>query len=359
MIESDQTEALCARVLAALEQDAPLALQGSGSKSFLGLTGGGTPLDVSGHRGVVHYAPEELVLTVRTGTPLKEVEALLAERGQMLAFEPPHFGSGATIGGTFAAGLSGPRRAAAGSARDFVLGMRFINGRGEILRVGGEVIKNVAGYDLSRLMVGAFGTLGLMLDVSLKVLPQPRAELTLVHETRDVAQAIGKLCELAARPLPISASCLEEGRLSLRLSGAESAVEQAAQQLGGERLSEGAAFWRDLREQRLAFFDDTRPLWRVSLPPATSPLSETLAANGDCLIEWGGAQRWLKTTAAPEAIYAAAGAAGGHATLYRNAPADAVRFQLLPTALMAIHKRLKAALDPKGIFNPGRMYPDF
>lgn len=356
--DTDCTDQLRTRVLEALEQAAPLALSGSGSKSFLGPCGGGTPLDVAGHRGVVHYAPEELVLTVRAGTRLSEVEALLAEKNQMLAFEPPHFGPAATIGGTFAAGLSGPRRATAGSARDFVLGMRFINGRGEVLRVGGEVIKNVAGYDLSRLMVGAFGTLGLILDVSLKVLPRPRAERTLVQDVRDRAQAIGQLCAWAGKPLPITATCLEADRLSIRLEGAESAVAQAAGQLGGETLTEGQSFWRDLREQRLAFFDDARPLWRLSLSPATPPLSEPLAASGDCLIEWGGAQRWLKTEADAESICAAVRAAGGHATLYRNGNPDAPRFQPLPPALLEIHKRLKQALDPKGIFNPGRMYSE-
>ncbi len=357
MSDADCTEALRARVNEAIEQATPLTLVGSGSKRFLGPRGGGMPLEVSGHRGVVHYAPEELVLTVRAGTLLAEVEALLAERGQMLAFEPPHFGPGATIGGTFAAGLSGPRRAAAGSARDFVLGMRFINGRGEMLRVGGEVIKNVAGYDLSRLMVGAFGTLGLILDVSLKVLPQPRAEMTLVHEIRDHAQAIGQLCNWAGKPLPITATCLESNRLSLRLSGAESAVQQAAQQLGGEMATDGAGFWHDLREQRLAFFDDPRPLWRLSLPPVTPSLA--LAPIEDSLIEWSGAQRWLKTEAAAESVYATARAVGGHATLYRNGGSAAERFQPLLPALLEVHKRLKAALDPSGIFNPGRLYKEF
>lgn len=359
MTEADCTEELRARVDEAIKQAAPLALVGSGSKSFLGPRADGTPLDVRGHRGVVHYAPEELVLTVRAGTPVAEVENLLAGRGQMLAFEPPHFGPGATVGGTFAAGLSGPRRAAVGSARDFVLGMRFISGRGDVLRVGGEVIKNVAGYDLSRLMVGAFGTLGLILDVSLKVLPRPRAEQTLVQDVRDHAQAIGQLCAWAGKPLPITATCVEAHRMSIRLAGAESAVQHAARQLGGETLADGATFWRDLREQQLAFFDDPRPLWRLSLPPATPPLSERLAVTEDCLVEWGGAQRWIRTGTDAESVYAAARTAGGHATLYRNGSRDAACFQALPPALLEIHKRLKRAFDPHGIFNPGRMYKEF
>jgi len=358
MTDADCTDDLRARVLAAIAAATPLALTGSGSKNFLGPRGGGTPLDVTGHRGVVHYAPEELVLTVRAGTPLAAVETLLAERGQMLAFEPPHYGPGATIGGTLAAGLSGPRRAAAGSARDFVLGARIINGRGEVLRFGGEVIKNVAGYDLSRLMVGAFGTLGLLLDASFKVLPRPRCEWTLMQDAADSAKAVGQLCAWAGKPLPISASAVANGRLYLRLSGAEPAVAQAARQLGGERLDEGASFWRDLREQRLAFFDDPRPLWRLSVAPATAPLHEQLAAAGDCLLEWGGALRWLKTETPAERVFAAAQAHGGHATLYRQAAQDTPRFQPLPPPLHALHARLKAALDPHGLFNPGRYYPE-
>lgn len=359
MRDDDCTEALRARVLDAIGHRTPLTVAGSGSKAFLGHAVEGVPLDVGAHRGVVHYAPEELVLTVRAGTALAEVETLLGERGQMLAFEPPHYGDDATIGGTLAAGLSGPRRAAAGSARDFVLGARVLTGRGEVLRFGGEVIKNVAGYDLSRLMVGAHGTLGVLLDASFKVLPRPRCEWTLVQDAPDSAAAVGRLCAWAGKPLPISASAVWSGRLYLRLSGAEPAVAQAARQLGGERLDDGDVFWRDLREQRLAFFDDQRPLWRLSLAPATVPLHQPLASAGDCLLEWGGALRWLKTDAPAEHVFAVARKHGGHATLWRNAPAGAPRSQPLPAPLLALHQRVKAALDPHGLFNRGRLYPEF
>lgn len=356
MIEADRTDDLRDRVLQAVEKNAALAVIGSGSKAFLGPTTSGAKLDVSSHRGVVHYAPEELVLTVRGGTRLHEIEMLLAEHRQMLAFEPPHFGSEATIGGACAAGLSGPRRVAVGSVRDFVLGMRFINGRGEVLRVGGEVIKNVAGYDLSRLMVGAFGTLGVILDVSLKVLPQPQAEATLVFECDTQTAALKQLGAWALKPWPISATCHNAERLHLRLSGAAAAVQQAAARLGGEAVSDGAALWRDLREQQCRFFDDASPLWRISVPPATPPLDATLAAPQDRLMEWSGGLRWLKTTASPEALFDAARNVGGHATLFRNGDTASERFQPLPAPLLAIHQRVKQALDPQGLFNPGRIY---
>lgn len=354
----DCTEALCARVREAAESGTPLALMGSGSKAFLASRTDGTPLDVTGHHGVVHYAPEELVLTVRGGTRLVEVETLLAEHDQMLAFEPPHYGEGATIGGTLAAGLSGPRRAAAGAARDFLLGTRVINGRGEALRFGGEVIKNVAGYDVSRLMVGAFGTLGLILEASFKVLPRPRFEQTIVQEAPDPAEALKRLRDWALKPLPISASAIHARRLHLRLSGAQSAVEQASRQLGGEALADGDSFWHSLREQRLAFFADRRPLWRVSVPPAMSLLPEAVVVAGDRVVEWDGALRWVKTEAPAAEIFAAAGVRGGHAMLYRNEPPASPRRQPLPAPLLALHQRVKAALDPHGVFNPGCFYPE-
>lgn len=360
MTDADCTNELAAQIQDAVAGRRPLTIAGSGSKAFLVPRGDGTRLDVRPHRGIVHYAPEELVLTVRAGTPLVEVEAALAERGQMLAFEPPHYGEGATIGGTLAAGLSGPRRAAAGSARDFVLGMRVVNGRGQVLRFGGEVIKNVAGYDVSRLMVGAFGTLGVMLEASFKVLPRPVCERTVVHAAPDAALAIKQLREWALTPQPISASAWHEGRLYLRLSGSEAAVRQAAAgPLGGEEVAEGVAFWHQLREQQLAFFDDARPLWRISVPPAATLLPDSLVAAKDRIVEWDGALRWVKTRAAVRDMFAAAAERGGHAMLYRNAASNARgRRQPLPPPLLALHKRVRAALDPHGIFNSGCLYTE-
>jgi glycolate oxidase FAD binding subunit len=351
--ERDLTDAIREQVIRAAAEKTPLALVGGGTKTFLGRAMDGQTLALSGHRGVVHYAPEELILTARAGTRVDEVESLLAEQGQMLAFEPPHFGAEATLGGIIAANLSGPRRAYAGAARDFVLGTRIINGRGEVLHFGGEVMKNVAGYDVSRLMVGAMGTLGVILELSLKVVPVARAELTLV-QAMPAAAAIERLCQWATLPLPISASCIEDGKLYLRLEGPAAALRQAHRTLGGEELADAADFWTQVREQRHAFFSGDQPLWRVSMPPAAGPLE----AAGEQLIEWGGALRWLRSDADAANIRTAATARGGHATRFRGPGHIDQPYHPLSDALLKVHQRLKQALDPEHIFNPGRMYPD-
>lgn len=353
MQDQDQSAALKARVEEAAGRHTPLAIAGGGTKSFLGRAAAGEPLSVAGHSGIVNYAPEELVLTARAGTPLAAVEALLAEHNQILGFEPPHFGDDATLGGTVAANLSGPRRAYAGAARDFVLGTRIVNGHGQILRFGGEVIKNVAGYDLSRLMAGAMGTLGVILDVSLKVLPRPREERTLVQEMA-LRAALNQLCAWAARPLPLSASCIEDGRLYVRLSGAPSAVHKACADIGGEPLDDADGFWSEVREQRRPLFSGERPLWRLSLPAASAPLD----LPGDQLVEWGGALRWLKSDAAARDVRAAVAAQGGHAILFRGGGPTADPYHPLPEALMRVHKNIKQAIDPYNIFNIGRMYSE-
>jgi glycolate oxidase FAD binding subunit len=351
--EADETDALRECVREAFARRAPLVLRGSGSKAFFGNASAGDPLALRAHAGIVRYAPDELVITARAGTRLADLEALLAEHGQMLGFEPPHFGADATIGGTIAAGLSGPRRASAGAARDFVLGVRVIDGRGDVLRFGGEVIKNVAGYDVSRLMVSAMGTLGVLLDVSLKLAPIPRVEQTRALEL-DAASALERVRAWVQRPLPISATAIVDGRLFMRLSGADSAVGAAETEMGGEAVD--SAFWRALREQELAFFADSHPLWRLSVAPASA-----LVDLGPQLIEWHGAQRWVKSDAEPAHVRAAAAAAGGHATLFRvgaaRTPDDGV-FHPLPAPLLALHRRLKAEFDPHGIFNRGRLYGD-
>ncbi len=352
--DDDQSAEFRTRVEEAVAQRTPLMIVGGGTKSFLGRKGIGEPLCVAGHSGIINYAPEELVITARAGTPLAAIEALLAEHNQMLPFEPPHFGDGATLGGTIAANLSGPRRAYAGAARDFVLGTRIINGRGQILRLGGEVIKNVAGFDLSRLMAGAMGTLGLMLDVSLKVLPRPREEVTLVQEAVP-AEAIRRLCAWAAKPLPITASCVEGGRLYVRLSGTPGTVSKAREAIGGDEVPGGSGFWTDVREQQRPWFADERPLWRLSMPPAT-PVLEPL---GEQFIEWGGALRWLKGDTGAERIRDVLADHGGHAILFRGAEELAERYHPLSDELMNIHKNIKKAIDPYGIFNIGKMYPDW
>lgn len=357
MADADISETLCERVRAAVDRRSPLSIAGSGSKAFLHAEGAGSALDVRAHRGVVHYAPEELVLSVRAGTPLAEVEALLSAHDQMLAFDPPHYGADATIGGTLAAGVSGPGRAAAGSARDFVLGTRIINGRGQALRFGGEVIKNVAGYDVSRLMVGSFGTLGVILEASFKVHPRPPCERSLVQAVPTAAAAVKAMRQWALTALPITASAWLDGRLYWRLSGSEPAMAHAVDMLGGEALPDAVPFWQPLREQELAFFADPRPLWRIATPPAAPLLPEALVAAEDRLVEWNGALRWVRSTSAAREIFAAAAALGGHAMLYRYPGSSTARRQPLSSALLALHQRVKAALDPHGVFNPDRLYP--
>jgi len=353
-MSSDQANELRARVLAAAEAGTRLSIRGNGSKSFLGRTPTGEPLDVAGHTGVVNYQPKELVITARCGTTLEEIEATLAEQGQMMPFEPPRFGARATIGGTVACGLSGPARPYLGSARDLMLGTRVLTGRGEVLRFGGEVMKNVAGYDVSRLMTGAYGTLGVLLDVSLKVLPVPAATRTLTQE-RPAALAVELMNRWAGRPLPVTATCYDGERLYVRLAGAETGVNQAAKDIGGEPLDEADTFWRDkIREQGHAFFSGDQPLWRLSVPQSAPPLD----LPGKQLVEWGGAQRWLRSEADAETIRAAAKRAGGHASLFRGGDHSGEVFHPLPQGLMTLTRNLKQAFDPKGLLNPGRLYAD-
>ena len=341
------------RIRAAHADATPLVIRGGGSKTFYGNAGAGERLDTRALAGVVDYQPKELVLTARAGTPLAEIEALLAGQGQMLAFEPPYFNGPATLGGAIAAGLSGPRRPYAGAARDFVLGVRVIDGTGQALRFGGQVIKNVAGYDVSRLMVGALGTLGLLTEVSLKVLPRPAAETTLQFEL-DEAAALLKMNQWAGQPLPLSATSWHAGLLTLRLSGAASAVHAAQTKLGGEPLNDAAAFWQRLRDQATPFFDK-RPLWRLALRSSSPPLQ-----LGDAQwIEWGGAVRWLASDLPAAALREAARKGGGHATLFRGASPTDGTFSPLAPALLSLHRNLKQRFDPKGIFNRGRLYPDF
>ena len=270
----------------------------------------------------------------------------------MLAFEPPHFGPGATVGGCVAAGLAGPRRASAGSLRDFVLGAKLIDGRGEHLSFGGTVMKNVAGYDVARVLAGSMGILGVITEVAIKVLPRPAAETTLRFEF-DQAAALRHLKQWAGQPLPISASAWEGGVLHLRLSGASLAVAAARSRLGGEELGPAADFWTALREHAAPFFAGAAPLWRLSLPSTTPPLE----LPGALLIEWGGAQRWLRTDAVPDEVHATALRLGGHATLFRGGP-RAEAFAPLAAPLAAIHARLKAEFDPQRLFNPGRLVAD-
>lgn len=348
--DMDDSSALLEQVNQALENTTPLRIQGANSKAFLGRIGAGEILDTRTHRGIVSYDPTELVITVRCGTPLAELTQVLDAAQQMLPCEPPAFGDGATVGGMIACGLSGPRRPWAGSVRDFILGTRVITGLGKHLRFGGEVMKNVAGYDLSRLMAGSYGTLGLITEVSLKVLPKPRQTLSISLDMNS-ERALQQLAQWGQQPLPISAACHDGERLHLRLEGGEGSVAAAHERLGGERLD--SAYWADLNEQRLPFFDEDQPLWRLSLPNNTAKLS----LPGRQLIDWGGAQRWLKSDAEAAFIRKVVDEVGGHVTCYSHGLVDSP-FQPLPAALMRLHQSLKRQLDPRGIFNPGRLYAE-
>jgi glycolate oxidase FAD binding subunit len=345
------TEFFQERIREAAASRTPLRLRGGGSKDFYGNAPHGEILDTRGYAGIVSYDPTELVVTARCGTSLLDIEKILQEKNQFLPFEPPHFGPGATLGGCIAAGLSGPRRATAGAARDFVLGTKLIDGRGRVLQFGGAVMKNVAGYDVSRLLAGSLGTLGLIAEASLKVLPRPPSERTRRVEAGE-SEALTMMNRWAGQPLPISASAWHDGQLFVRLSGAEPAVHAAAHRVGGE--SGEPDFWNELREQTHPFFAGSEPLWRVSLPSTAR-----LDLAGRTLIEWGGALRWLKSDASAAAVREAAARAGGHATLFRAADKSPGAFTPLDAVTARLHKALKAAFDPAAILNPGRLYADF
>ncbi|WP_020396549.1 glycolate oxidase subunit GlcE [Thiolinea disciformis] len=353
-MEHDHSQRLQEQVLAAYKLGKPLAIQGGNSKAWYGNEPQGEILSIAEHHGIINYEPTELVITARAGTRLSVIETLLAEHNQCLAFEPPHFGETATLGGTIACNFSGPARPYLGSARDFVLGCQILNGKGEILNFGGQVMKNVAGYDVSRLMAGALGTLGALLTISLHVLPKPEAELTLVKNV-DAAGAIQQANAHARLPLPISASAYVDGLTYIRLSGTEGSVKQAAAYLGGEPLANGELFWHKLREQQLRFFQTDQNLWRLSLPADTPVLD----LAGTTLYDWGGAQRWLLSDSEATPIRDAVSQAGGHTTLFRAQPSirrHNAAFQPLSEAMLRYHRQLKQAFDPKGIFNPNRLY---
>ena len=363
------------RIRAAASDGTLLRLRGGGSKDFYGQTLQGEVLSTRELGGIMSYEPSELVVRVRSGTRLAEVEAVLAEKGQCLPFEPPHFSENSTIGGMVAAGLSGPARATVGAVRDYILGVNLINGKGEYLSFGGQVMKNVAGYDVSRLMAGSLGTLGLMTDVSLKVLPVAPAETTLRFVLEE-ALALQKLNAWAGQPLPINASCwvVDNGQptLYVRLRGAVAAVESASQRLlaevSGTRLDDAQtrADWAKARDLLLPWFANGfargEALWRLSVPATTPPLQ-----LGETLIEWLGAQRWVflppGDTSAAINLRAKAQAVGGSATLFVEPSgkhaANAQVFDALKAPLDRISRELKRQFDPAGIFNRARLYPDF
>jgi glycolate oxidase FAD binding subunit len=350
------------RILAARDAKTALEIRGGGTKRFYGNVPRGEPLDVRELAGITSYEPTELVVTVLAGTPLRELESVLAERGQCLPFEPPHFGTGGTVGGMVAAGLAGPARACVGPLRDYVLGVTMLNGMGEGLTFGGQVMKNVAGYDVSRLIAGSMGILGVICEVSLKVMPIFPACRTLCVEM-DETGALKQLNRWAGESFPMNASAWHMGRLYLRLAGANAAVAQALEKAGGRELEPqaAAAWWSDIRDHRHEFFplsdaqlERGECSWRLAVPDSAPPI----ALPGEQFIEWGGGQRWWRSAAPASQIRSAAERAGGHATLVRAADKSPGAFTTLKTASMKIHKRLKQSFDPAGIFNPGRLYPE-
>jgi glycolate oxidase FAD binding subunit len=337
------------RVRAAAGARRPLRLRGSGSKDFYGEALEGEVLELAAWRGIVDYEPSELVITARCGTALAELEQALAGREQFLPFEPPAFGAGTTLGGVIAAGLSGPRRMYAGAARDFVLGTRLLTGEGELLRFGGQVMKNVAGFDVSRLLCGSLGILGVITEVSLKVLPRPRAEATVRLEL-SAAAALERFNRWAGQPVPLSGASWWQGQTWVRLSGAAPAVRTARELIGGELIAEERAqeWWSGLRHCRHPLFAHST-IWRLSLPATAAPLD----LPGEPLIDWGGALRWYANVPGDDAR-ARAVAGGGSAMCWKGS-APSGRFHPLPPALASLHRRLKERFDPHGIFNPGRL----
>lgn len=350
---ADNLQTLQEQVLHARDGGHKLNIVGGGTKAFMGRAADpdADTLNLGEHTGIVDYHPVELVLTVRAGTTLQEIEATLAEEGQALHFEPPHFGESSTIGGTLACNLSGPARPWAGSVRDQVLGVRLINGKGEHLRFGGQVMKNVAGYDVSRLQAGAMGTLGVLTEISMKVMPKPAATLTLVQEMA-ADEVIHYMNSRAAEPKPITAACWLDGKVYLRLSGARSAVEATAQKWSGDVMENGDQFWRQIQDMNNDFFTGDDPLWRFSVgSTAANP-----KLDGPWLIDWAGSQRWYRGNAELKQMEALAKEARGQVSLFRGGDREGEVMQHQPDALKGIQRRLKNAFDPDGIFNPGRLY---
>lgn len=356
---------LSEQVRGAAADQRPIVIRGGDTKAFYGnafVADGVSPviMDMRCLKGIVNYQPSELVISALAGTPLQEVRDTLDAAGQMLAFEPPAFGAGATIGGCVSAGLSGPGRLGAGPLKDFVLGAHLLDAQGRVLKFGGEVMKNVAGYDVSRLLAGAMGSFGALTQVSLKVAPKPFETCTLEWEL-DEAESLKRCHSWRAHPLSVSASAWESdgvsGRLRVRLAGATAALRSARQKLGGDVLpvEYADAYWRDLREQQLPFFK-TEILWRFAVAPGTGPLD-----LGPTLIEWGGGQRWIAAALDAGQAREAAARAGGHATQFRvAAPSTRLQsgvFHPVAPGLAAITQRLKHEFDPQGLFNPGRLIP--
>ncbi|MDH5395266.1 MAG: glycolate oxidase subunit GlcE [Gammaproteobacteria bacterium] len=363
MMNVNRTQELQDRVREAISNKRMLKIVGGNSKHFYGNPDTAAHktdlLETRIHQGIVSYEPSELVITARAGTPLKEIQQLLAENNQMLPFDPPHFSEHATLGGAIATGLSGSRRPFTGSARDFVLGVKIITGKGEVMSFGGQVMKNVAGYDVSRLMVGALGTLGLLLEISIKVLPLPIKEITqcIAMSQQDALSMMHKLNQTS---LPLSALAYENDKLYIRLSGAETAVNSSHKKVGGETLVHDEKFWQQVNEQSHSFFNNEKPLWRLSVPYIAD-----IKLDEEKFIDWAGALYWIHSDKPAGEIQKIAKEQGGSASLFKvsanqsnesSIPGD--RFMPLATKIKQLHVNLKTRFDPYGIFNFGRLYSD-
>ncbi len=341
----------------AISNNSPIYIHGGNSKLFFGNIVNATPLDVSKHTGIIDYDPTELCITVRAGTLLSDIEKALDAENQILPFEPPQYTPNATIGGALATGISGPRRAYSGSARDAILGVKIINGEGEIASFGGQVMKNVAGYDLSRMMVRSHGTLGVILEASIRLLPKPKNEVTVSLEESQ-SFALDYFQSLRTQQLPVTASAWFNGQAFIRLSGSEKSLDYQLKKLtantNAKPVDNTTQFWADIRDHKHHFFGRTdKPLWRLSLPPASEEIKQI---NDNQLIEWGGAQRWVNTNTPANIIHNSANSRNGYATLFQGNIPETPCFPKLDENLMKLHKQLKKNMDPSGIFNPGRIY---
>ena len=355
--ENDISLELQQSVKDAISNHSPIYIHGGNSKLFYGNTVDANPLDVSKHTGIIDYDPTELCITVRAGTLLSDVEKVLEAENQILPFEPPQYTPNTTIGGALATGISGPRRAYTGSARDAILGVKIINGEGEIVSFGGQVMKNVAGYDLSRMMVRSQGTLGVILEASIRLLPKPKNEITVSLEGSQ-SFALDYFQTSRTQQLPITASAWFNDQAFLRLSGSDKSLTQQLKKLSKDMkakpIEHPSNFWADIRDHKHHFFGRTdKPLWRLSLPPAAE---EIVQINDNQLIEWGGAQRWVNTNTPANIIHSSANSRNGYATLFQGNIPETSCFPKLDENLMKLHKQLKNNMDPHGIFNPGRMY---
>ena len=359
----DSIEQIQSAVHSAKSENRQLAVVGGGSKSFYGREIAGEPLSMSVYSGIIEYQPTELVITAKSGTPIETINRILEENNQKLGFEPPVFGSSSTLGGVIAAGLSGPARPYSGGIQDFVLGVKILSGNGEVLNFGGKVIKNVAGFDVSRLMVGAMGCLGVLLEISLKVVPIPEVEKTVCIVQPEISDAIAMMNSLAARPVPISAAAWVEGMTRIRLSGSEKGVQSALNSICGafspsEQDIEADSFWQGLQNLTHSFFDNQNMLYRASVKPSTGALYD----DQGTLVDWGGAVRWYclanDDQNAKNNLSEAVTNAGGHLEIFRNGDRSREVMAPVKPPIMQLQKRLKAMFDPGRILNPGRMYQE-